>query len=164
MLGCSLSGMGIPAEVLSDRGANFLSSVMKTLFQMLGVAHIKTSPYHPQTDGMLERFHGTLKAMLRKTCPVAKYWDQWLPYLCFAFRDAPHSATGFSPFELLFGRDVQGPLILVKEQWESRSSLNPLWTLCRISSRSCMRWPSLRKNTSPPLQTTCVWPSDHTKL
>ena len=117
------SRMGIPAEVLSDRGANFLSSVMKTLFQMLGVAHIKTSPYHPQTDGMLERFHGTLKAMLRKTCPVAKDWDQWLPYLCFAFRDAPHSATGFSPFELLFGRDVRGPLTLLKEQWEAREKL-----------------------------------------
>lgn len=61
--------------------------------------------------------------MLRKTCPVARDWDQWLPYLCFAYRDAPHSATGFSPFELLFGRDVRGPLSLVKEQWDAKEKL-----------------------------------------
>lgn len=72
---------------------------------------------------MLERFHGTLKAMICKTCPEPKKWDKWLPYLLFAYREAPHSATGFSPFELHFGRDVRGPLAVVKEQWESKRQL-----------------------------------------
>lgn len=65
---------------------------------------------------MLERFHATLKAMLRKTAEERKEWDLYLPYVCFAFRDSPHSSTGFSPFQLLFGRDVRGPLSLLYEQ------------------------------------------------
>jgi len=100
------SRLGIPEEMLSDQGSNFMSGVMAAMFDLLKVKHIKTSPYHPQTDGMLERFHGTLKSMLRKTGPGAKDWDAWLPYVCFAYRDAPHAATGFSPFELMFGRQV----------------------------------------------------------
>ena len=112
--------LGIPDEILSDQGSNFMSTLMAAVFNLLQVKHIRTSPYHPQTDGMLERFHATLKAMLRKTCPASKEWDRWLPYACFAYRDTPHSATGFSPFELMFGRQVRGPLTIVKEQWTGK--------------------------------------------
>ena len=97
-----------------------MSSVMAAVFQLLQIKHIKTSPYHPQTDGMLERFHSTLIAMLRKSCPDASDWDSWLPYVCFAYRDVPHSATGFSLFELMFGRHVRGPLSIIREQWVGR--------------------------------------------
>lgn len=44
-------------------------------------------------------------------------WDQWIPYLLFAYREVPQSSTGFSPFELLYGREVRGPLALLKECW-----------------------------------------------
>ena len=114
---------GVPCELLSDRGSNFLSKVVAALLDMLKVVHVKTSPYHPQSNGMLERFHGTLKSMIQKTCPEPKDWDQWLPYLLFAYREAPHTATGFSPFELLFGREVRGPLAVVEEQWEGKQKL-----------------------------------------
>ena len=114
------SRLGIPEEMLSDQGSNFMSSVMAAVFDLLKIKHIRTSPYHPQTDGMLEHFHATLKAMLRKTCPEAKDWDTC--YICFAYRDVPHSATGFSPFELLYGRHVRGPLTIVREQWTGKSS------------------------------------------
>ena len=114
----TFSRFGVPSELLSDRGS--LSKVVAALLNMLKVVHIKTSAYHPQSNGMLERFHGTLKAMIHKTCPEPKDWDKWLPYLLFSFREAPHTATGFSPFELLFGRDVRGPLAIVKEQWQSK--------------------------------------------
>lgn len=119
----TFSRFGLPDELLSDRGSNFLSKVVTALLDMLKIVHLRTSPYHPQSNGMLERFHGTLKAMIRKTCPEPKEWDKWLPYLLFAYREAPHTATGFSPFELLFGRDVRGPLAVVKEQWESKQKL-----------------------------------------
>ena len=112
--------LGIPDEILSDQGSNFMSTLMAAVFNLLQVKHIHTSPYHPQTDGMLERFRATLKAMLRKTCPASKEWDRWLPYACFAYRDTPHLATGFSPFEVMFGRQVRGPLTIVKEQWTGK--------------------------------------------
>ena len=115
------SRLGLPEEVLSDQGTNFMSDLMKMVFQLLSIKHLKTSPYHPQTNGMIERFHATLKSMIRKLCTQPKEWDKWLPYVCFAFRDSPHTATGFSPFELLFGRNVRGPLTLLKEQWTAKS-------------------------------------------
>lgn len=104
-------------EILSDQGTNFFSATMKAVFELLHIHHIRTSPYHSQTDGMLEHFHATLKSMLRKTSPSAEEWDVFLPYVCFAYREVPHSATGFSPFELLFGRNVRGPLSIIREQW-----------------------------------------------
>lgn len=109
--------MGIPREILSDRGNNFLLKVMRAMSGILGIKQIATSPYHPQCDGMLERFHGTLKSMVTKIGKGAKDWDEWLPFACFAAQDAVHSATGFTPFQLMFGRDVRGPLTLLKEQW-----------------------------------------------
>ena len=90
---------------------------------MLGIHHIKTSPYHPQTDGMVEKFNGTLKNMIKKTTDDPKDWDKLLPYLLFAYREAPHATLGFSPFELLYGRDVRGPLDVMKEQRVSHQNL-----------------------------------------
>ena len=78
-----------------------------------------SSPYHQQTNGLVERFNGTLKSMLRKYAFEApQSWDELLPYLLFAYREAPQASTGFSPFELLYGRQVRGPLALVKDSWE----------------------------------------------
>ena len=86
---------------------------------MLHVHPIRTSPYHPQTDGLVERFNQTLKAMLRKVAvEEGKDWDKFLPYLLFAYREVPQSSTGFSPFELLYGRTVRGPLDVLRESWE----------------------------------------------
>lgn len=113
----TFSRYGIPEELLSDRGSNFLAKLTKELMEKLGVKHIKTSPYHPQTNGTLERFHSTLKQMLRKTCKDVKDWDLWIPHLLFAYRETPHSTTGFAPFELMFGREIRGPLLALKQQW-----------------------------------------------
>ncbi len=68
---------------------------------------------------MVERFNQTLKSMLRKfVSESGADWDQWLPYLLFAYREVPQASTGFSPFELLFGREVRGPLDILRESWE----------------------------------------------
>ena len=108
--------LGLPEEILSDQGSNFTSNLMKKVMELLQIHHLKTSPYHPQADGMLERFHGTLKGMMRKSNIANKNWDEYLPYVCFAVRDSVHSATGFTPFQLLFERDVRGPLSLLRHQ------------------------------------------------
>ena len=58
---------GIPREVLTDKGSNFMSELLGEVFSLLDISHIKTSPYHLQTDGLVERFNGPLKMMLRKS-------------------------------------------------------------------------------------------------
>ena len=114
------SRVGIPREILSDQGTNFMSQLLKELYNLLHIQPIRTSPYHPQTDGLLERFNKTLKSLLRKFVKKEGCdWDMLLPYLLFAYREVPQATTGFSPFELLYGREVRGPLDVVREEWEA---------------------------------------------
>lgn len=96
-----------------------MSNLLKQVYQLLGIKSVRTTPYHPQTDGLTERFNQTLKQMLRKFVnETGSDWDQWLPYLLFAYREVPQASTGFSPFELLYGHEVRGPLALLRETWE----------------------------------------------
>lgn len=112
--------VGLPGEILTDQGSNFMSQLLKELYKLLHIKPIRTSPYHPQTDGLVERFNQTLKAMLRKSAvEEGKDWDKLLPYLLFAYREVPQASTGFSPFELLYGKPVRGPLDILRESWEA---------------------------------------------
>ena len=115
-----MSRVGIPEEILTDQGSNFMSQLLAETYRMLGVHPIRTSPYHPQTDGLVERFNGTLKKMLKRCAGEdPRDWDALLPYLLFAYREVPQESTGFSPFELLYGRAVRGPLDVLRETWEA---------------------------------------------
>ena len=121
------SRVGVPREILTDQGTNFSSRFLRQVYSLLGIRGIRTTPYHPQTDGMVERFNQTLKAMLRKFVnDTGSDWDQWLPYLLFAYREVPQASTGYSPFELLFGRPVRGPLDIVREAWEGSQQSPPM--------------------------------------
>lgn len=93
------SHMGVPEEILKDQGTNFTSQLLAEVYRLLRIKPIRTTPYHPQTDGLVERVNGTVKAMLRKTAQEeGKDWDKLIPYLLFAYREVPQASTGFSPF------------------------------------------------------------------
>ncbi|XP_040068602.2 uncharacterized protein LOC120841708 [Ixodes scapularis] len=115
---------GVPREVLSDRGSAFTSDLMKEVGRLLSVRRLLTTPYHPMSNGLVEKFNGTLKLMLRRMCQERpKDWDRYLPALLFAYREVPQSSLRFSPFELLYGRTVRGPLTILREVW-SNEALN----------------------------------------
>ena len=115
------SHVGIPDELLSDQGSNFTSQLMEEVCKTLGIKKMKTTLYHPMANGLVERFNGTLKAMLRKyVASDPDTWDKYLPYLLFAYREVPQESTGFSPFELLYGRHVRGPLDVLQESWMAK--------------------------------------------
>ena len=109
------SRVGVPSEILTDQGSNFTSKLLSEVYNLLHIRLIRTSPYHPQTDGLMERFNQTLKAILRKTAVQGKDWDKLLPYLLFSYREVPQASTGFSPFELLYGRSVRGPMNVLEK-------------------------------------------------
>ena len=76
------------------------------------------TPYHPACKGLVERFNGTLKSMLKKLSEEQpKQWDRYIPALLFAYREATQESTGISPFQLLYGRHVRGPLTILKQLW-----------------------------------------------
>ena len=90
----------------------------------MGATNIKTSVYHREANGLVERFNGTLKHMLKKfTSNEVDKWDKYLPYLLFAYREVPCQSTGYSPFELLYGRTVRGHLSLITEAWIRKEAL-----------------------------------------
>ena len=101
---------GLPDELLSDRGANFLSTLVQEICKALGVKKINTSGYHPQTDGLVEKFNSTLTAMIAKSCDIKERdWDDHLPFLLFAYRVSAQESTKESPFFLMHGRDPRMP-------------------------------------------------------
>ena len=108
------SRVGIPDEIVSDQGNNFMSSLITQLCETLGIRKIKSSVYYPQTNGL----NGILKSMLRKFVhDEPKTWDKVLPYVLFSYREVPEASTGFSPFELVYGWPIRGPLSIIKENW-----------------------------------------------
>ena len=112
------SRVGVPEEVLTDRGSQFEGELMAEVNKLLSVHHLKTTPYHPQTNGLVERWHRSLKTMLKKSCEDnPKDWDRYIPAVLFAYREAPQDSLGFSPFELLYGRTVRGPMAVLHQVW-----------------------------------------------
>ena len=88
---------------------------MKQLCTVLEIKHIKSSLYHSESNGCLEHWHATLT--LRKYPEKHGDWDELVKYILFACRVAPHANTGYSPFELIFGRQLRGPLDVVYDGW-----------------------------------------------
>ncbi|KAJ8376906.1 hypothetical protein SKAU_G00074860 [Synaphobranchus kaupii] len=143
------SRVGLPEEILTDQGTPFMSRIMRDLCQLMKVTQLRTSVYHPQTDGLVERFNQTLKKMLKKTMEAdGRNWDQLQPFVLFAIREVPQASTGFSPFELLYGRRPRGLLDLAKEAWEQQPS--PHRTLVEhveeVQERMATIWPMVREH------------------
>ena len=113
--------IGVPQELLTDNGSNFMSKVMKKYCSMTGIKQIRSSPYHPQTDGMVERFNATLKRLLRKLTQNSEVeWDLCLSYVLWSYRRTIHKTTGFSPYQLLFGKQMRMPLDQMVRYWQGK--------------------------------------------
>ena len=69
----------------------------KQVCELLSIKHLKTTAYHPQSNGILERWHGALKGILKKLGGVGREWDCLLKFCLLCYRSTPHTATGFSP-------------------------------------------------------------------
>ena len=100
-----------PRTLLSDRGPNFLASVVKAVCDIMNTRRTLTTAYHPQTDGLVERFNATLcEGLSMYVSTHQKDWDRHLSLTLFAYRVAPHATTGESPFYPLYGREPRLPL------------------------------------------------------
>ena len=102
-----ISRFGVPSQIHSDQGAQFESNLFKSLCELLGIEKTRTTPYHPQSDSLVERFNRTLEDMLSKVVDENhKNWDDCLPIVMMAYRSSIHESTGESPVKMMLGRDI----------------------------------------------------------
>jgi hypothetical protein len=115
---------GPPEKILSDLGKQFISNLMAEVCTRIGIEQVFTSPYHPQANGMVERFNGTLKRMLAKMISQQQEdWDDYVPYVLAAYRMTPIPELGISPYELMYGWKAPIPLLSQLEKnkdWDLR--------------------------------------------
>ena len=96
---------GVPGTLLTDNGSNFVGILFQQICKLLGIKRLLTTPYHPQTDGLVERFNGTLLGMLRPFVgDTQRDWDTFLKPVLFAYRTAVQKSIKTSPFFLMYGR------------------------------------------------------------
>ena len=108
------SYMGMPIQILTDRGSNFESQLFEELLRCIHVDHVRTTAYKPSTNGQVERFHRTLNSILGKVVAEnQRDWDVHLPYAVAAYRATIHESTGYSPNYLMYGHEVRAPLDVV---------------------------------------------------
>ena len=100
---------GCPQKILSDRGAHFKNQMIEKLMQKFQIKHLFSTPYHPQTNGLVERFNRTLCESLAKLGEIND-WDKNIAPVLFAYRTSKHSTTGISPFYLMYGREPRLPI------------------------------------------------------
>ena len=127
------TNFGLPAVIQSDQGSNFMSKLFKQLTSVLGIKHVCSSAYRPQSQGALERLHQCIKAMLRAYCEEHSDWSAGIPLLLFAVRETIQDSLGFSPFELVFGHEPRGPLKIMKEKLLNSSTTEPTNVLNYVS-------------------------------
>ena len=103
---------GAPRTLVSDQGRQFLSYVVRALCEMFKVKKVNTSPYHPQTNSTCERFNSFLEQSLRVYCGKDQaQWPKYIPGILMAYRSTPSTwSTTFSPYYLLFGKEMVTPL------------------------------------------------------
>lgn len=96
---------GIPKCILTDQGKNFVSELNRDFCELFKIKHITCSPFHPESNGSLERMHGNMKDFLKANTNNIKEWDTILPFFILYYNNTEHTSTGYSPFELTFGQE-----------------------------------------------------------
>jgi hypothetical protein len=121
---------GTPTCILTDNGTHFTSQLMNDLCQQLGVTHLYSTVYHPQTNGQIERFNATMDGKIAALCNERRTnWDEILQFVTFNYNTSIHAITKQIPFEMMHGRkavlpfDQQHEVISIVQDPEHRQKI-----------------------------------------
>jgi cleavage and polyadenylation specificity factor subunit 1 len=99
---------GCPAKITTDQGRQFESGLFHNLRHALGTERFRTTAYHPQSNGLIENFHRTLKTAIT-TCPDSFHWTKYLPFILLILRSSISTDANVSPAEALYGQELRLP-------------------------------------------------------
>jgi len=121
---------GICKVLVTDNGTCFTAQLSEELYKRFGVEVRHSTPLHPAGNSIVERWNQTLKGMIHHFIvnhDKPREWHKFLPFFAFSFREVPSASRGLTPFQLVYGRTVRGPLAVLKDSWEDkRFDDNPL--------------------------------------
>ncbi|XP_062592958.1 uncharacterized protein K02A2.6-like [Saccostrea cucullata] len=124
---------GVPVSIHSDQGRQYESLLFSEVCKHLQIRKTRTTPYHPQSDGMVERFNKTLATMLSSyVSENHRDWDESIPFVMVAYRAAQHESTGYTPNMLMLGRETATPLDIIYDMptsWKQVPSHKWVWIL-----------------------------------
>lgn len=107
---------GVPKVIATDRGKEFLSEIFQKVCTLLNIEQLNSTAYYHQSIGALEVTHKHLNAFLRiQTENHPELWSKWIPFWCFAYNTGVHTETGFTPYELVFGKKCSLPSNLTND-------------------------------------------------
>ena len=103
-----------PCQLMSDNAPEFIIKVLMALCDLLNMKQVRTSPYHPQSNGSMERAHQTVIRMIGKLNPKRKSrWIDHISWICHTYNSTRSQVTGYSPHFLMFGRRPRLPIDLI---------------------------------------------------
>lgn len=128
---------GMPNKVQSDQGREFVNSLNEKLFKLTGVKHIISTAYHPQTNGLDERFNQTLqRSLLKMIKENENTWECYLDSVLFAYRTAKQASTKYSPFFIMYGREPKLPIDFIVSEVNFTYPICDSITFCYTGGRS----------------------------
>ncbi|GFS64133.1 retrovirus-related Pol polyprotein from transposon 17.6 [Trichonephila clavipes] len=118
------SRTGIPEVIVMDNATNFTASLTQEFLKILGACPRFSTPYHPERNGLIERWDQTLKNVLHHIIKEeGRSWYMHIPFLLWAYREVPNATTATPHFLLMYGRDPKGPLSIQKSIWTGNTLL-----------------------------------------
>lgn len=138
---------GVPKQLLTDRGSHFMANVFEAIASRCGVNHITTTTYHPQCNGLTERFNSTLAGSIGTYVNQQQSdWDEYLPYVTFAYNTSKQSTTQIEPFKLMYGREAILPFD-VPQPITKLSTVNDYYTqlVQFLKQAKSSAWPNIKR-------------------
>lgn len=122
-------------SILTDQGTEYVNSIMNEMCENLGIEKIKSTPYHHETLGTIERNHRVLNEYLRSYLTSDTEWEEWLRYFAYCYNITPHSSFNceYSPFELVYGKKGDMP------RYAQGNRVDPIYNLDNFAKETKYR-------------------------